>query len=459
MGFVATMGLSIHANKLAAQYEKICLVQFQSTLQILNNELGFVPLFGRGEIGGEAQLALKSFQAWITMQTMLIKNYVSPKDQREFIGYLLVAIFGKDGKSYAQQHIADPFILELNKDRNNRSRVMHKVSLHFLTYVSEDLDARALHITAQLLRIFDVNVRQAIAHEFKDRLALSALQEEQSVTTATLSLNISEQKGGETAFCRVCRTQVPKQDNFCISCGTPQKILAQSTTAQENTANRNTPQQNKSTNPALPSLTLNLLKICEAGLNWSSPSMERSYIGRTYGFREGPLKQASISTHQNLDDVLSLNLVKGFFQKPITTPTLVWFFMKTSPSGEPLIALSFSCKRRANFDWICDMPGYFESGEESVPPTARPYAYWDGVRIYRTHDIPSGSHNKETFATDFYPGLGMLVGTASKDSAARIARRERDCWEYSLIPNNHQQILKIDGRDTPLLHVKTSIPE
>jgi hypothetical protein len=105
--------------------------------------------------------------------------------------------------------------------------------------------------------------------------------------------------------------------------------------------------------------------------------MEPSYLGYTAVFKINKVKEASNGRNFNLDDFLSFYLLKGFSLKGKAHKSLIWFFVRHISNEQSFIGLSIGSQKPQNLDWLVKIPGFFESGEESIDPKAKPYALWD----------------------------------------------------------------------------------
>jgi hypothetical protein len=169
---------------------------------------------------------------------------------------------------------------------------------------------------------------------------------------------------------------------------------------------------------------------------------------------------------ENIDEYLSHKLLDGFTRHPVKRTVLVWFGLVYESA-----VLTFSYKRDDYTPtWSCDIPGYFESGRDVVTPNARPYAYWDGNNLHRLYLAQSLVPPKREddcgdeaptadseFACDFGPLYGWTIGSVDPGITQAMRRGDPEFWEYSLVPSEAEQIVRIGEKRAILLHSRYTI--
>jgi hypothetical protein len=193
---------------------------------------------------------------------------------------------------------------------------------------------------------------------------------------------------------------------------------------------------------------------------------ELAYAGYAVAYLMECLRECSAPLAENLDEYLSHKLLDGFTRHPVKRTVLIWFGLVYESA-----VLTFSAKRDDYCPtWSYEMPGYFESGRDVVTPNARPYAYWDGNNLHRLyqaqslvlpkHDDDWGDEAQTTdpeFACDFGPLFGWTIGPVDPGIAKAMRRGDPEFWEYSIVPREAEQIVKIGEKRAVLLHSRYTI--
>lgn len=167
----------------------------------------------------------------------------------------------------------------------------------------------------------------------------------------------------------------------------------------------------------------------------------------------------------NLDGLLSHQLARGFSLNYVKRPILVWFGLRFDCQ-----ILTFSDKLDRYYpDWAREIPGYFESGRDSIDDGARPFAYWSGQNLHRLYPAESlipfpaedGSPVEVTddmeFVSDLGSGFGWTVGQADPAIAKGIRAGGEDNWEYSLVPRQAEEIVQVGELRCVLLHYRYTL--
>ena len=120
-------------------------------------------------------------------------------------------------------------------------------------------------------------------------------------------------------------------------------------------------------------------------------------------------------------------------------------------------------------EWAREIPGYFESGRDSIDDGARPFAYWSGQNLHRLYPAESllpfpaedGSPVEVTddmeFVSDLGSGFGWTVAQADPAIAKGIRASGEENWEYSLVPHHAEEIVQVGELRCVLLHSRYTI--
>ncbi|MBS1821142.1 MAG: hypothetical protein JST61_04095 [Acidobacteria bacterium] len=215
----------------------------------------------------------------------------------------------------------------------------------------------------------------------------------------------------------------------------------------------------------LPLLKLDFSTLCQSGLDlrridtFSGRSMSdaeveatcRAYTGEAFAFQAEDLLVECQSSRMNLDKLLSRSLVAGFTRHPIKRKCMLWFGWRFQS-----IIITI-CDSRGQLDpaWMYDLPGYFESGNDFVGNTDRPYGYWDGNNFHRIYPDRQRSNPSKILVADFGNAFGWSVGEANSydpKEVSKVLEANSDPWLYSIVPESHEEIIKLNNSRCLLLH-------
>ena len=182
--------------------------------------------------------------------------------------------------------------------------------------------------------------------------------------------------------------------------------------------------------------------------------------GHAVALRMDRLRFESEALGLNLDRFLSQYLARGFSLNYVKRPVLIWFGLRFDCA-----ILTFSDKLDRYYpEWAREIPGYFESGRDSIDDSARPFAYWSGQNLHRLYPTESllplpaedGSpvevKDDMEFVCDLGSGFGWTVGQADLAIAEGIRAGGEDNWEYSLVPHQAEEIVRAGELRCVLLH-------
>ncbi len=174
----------------------------------------------------------------------------------------------------------------------------------------------------------------------------------------------------------------------------------------------------------------------------------RAYAGQSFAYYEDELKDEAIRSGQNLDQVVSHELLYGFTRNPIRRKSLLWFGRRF---GCVVITL---CDRKGQLNppWMSSSTGYSESSNDFVGQNDRPYAYWDGHNFHRIYPELTVESATGVLVCDFGSAFGWSVGEAELDAISEVLAANADAWEYSLVGANSEEVVSVHGARCLLLH-------
>lgn len=208
------------------------------------------------------------------------------------------------------------------------------------------------------------------------------------------------------------------------------------------------------------------LKLTSLASPFTNPfTGEGACSGHDVALRMEELRSQSEDLKLNLDRFLSDHLVRGFSLNYVKRPILIWFSIRFD-----CVILSFSDKLdRYCPEWAVGIPGYFEGGRGVVEANARPYAYWNGQNLHRLYPAesfvprpdedgePVAARDDMEFVCDFGSLFGWMVGEADSDTAERIKAGGEESWDYSVVPHEPEEIVRIGDMRCVLLHSRYTL--
>jgi hypothetical protein len=208
----------------------------------------------------------------------------------------------------------------------------------------------------------------------------------------------------------------------------------------------------------LPLLQLDFRELCQSALDFNRlngidnrsltdvqiEARCRAWTGESYAYRDEQLRQESVSTAQNLDQILSGELVLGFTTHPVKRTGLIWLGRRFN------CVILTVCDSRGQLcpEWMYSIPGYLESGRDFVGLIDKPYAYWDGHNLHRLYPRTRVASENSVLVCDFGNGFGWTVEARHPDHVLdQVLENDPEYWEYSCIPSSkHEEIVTV--RDT-----------
>jgi hypothetical protein len=215
----------------------------------------------------------------------------------------------------------------------------------------------------------------------------------------------------------------------------------------------------------LPLLQLDFSSLCQSALDFSrldgiegralsDAEIERecrAYTGQSFAYRDEDLRGRADTTKQNLDQLLSRELVYGFTRHPVKRKSLLWLGRRY---GCVIITVCDG-RGQVNPGWLCKITGYFESGNDYVGTIDRPYAYWDGGNLHRIYPEASIRSGPRAHVCDFGNAFGWTAGETDSDDIGEVEETltaNPDAWEYSIVPESHEEVVTVNNARCLLLH-------
>jgi hypothetical protein len=212
----------------------------------------------------------------------------------------------------------------------------------------------------------------------------------------------------------------------------------------------------------LPLLQLNFGELCRTGLDFSrvdgtdTDALSDAQIeaacrvctGESYAYREEQLREEAVETGQNLDQLLSRELLHGFTFNPVKRRSLIWFGRRF---GCVILTVCVA-KGQLSPEWLYSVPGYLESGSDFVGRADRPYAYWDGHNLHRIYPNVQIKSPTGILICDFGNAFGWSLGETEPENVPAILANAPEYWEYSCVPSVHEEIVAVKGTRCVLLH-------
>ncbi len=206
-------------------------------------------------------------------------------------------------------------------------------------------------------------------------------------------------------------------------------------------------------------------------------------FGHSFAYEVDQLRVESRKMRFALDRYLRYHLAQGFTLHPAKQPVLVWLGLRV-----PCAVLGFTCRRGMyRPGWAAEIPGFFEEGDEELGAWFRPYAYWNGTNLYRLYPDaafdpafdnadsdaaekawrdPSGevteasveAQEPQPFLCDLAPMAGWLVSRGDPQAVCDLrAGRHPDSWWYAFVPEEEEEIVRMDGFRCVLLHARYTL--
>jgi hypothetical protein len=197
----------------------------------------------------------------------------------------------------------------------------------------------------------------------------------------------------------------------------------------------------------LPTLNLDLSKVCQSRADLFAGG-KTSFIGRTRCYHLDQLRDAASKSNENVDRFITKHLAAGMATKPVKSELLFWF-----APGNDLIWLTPCDKAlRVGCWWMNEIPGYWESGTESVRDNAKPFSYWDGKNLSRIYSLPDRFHEGALYLNDLGTLFGLAVEECDEEMYCAVRDERMERWDYSVVPSESQEIVELEGKKLIVLH-------
>ena len=99
-----------------------------------------------------------------------------------------------------------------------------------------------------------------------------------------------------------------------------------------------------------------------------------------------------------------------------------------------------------------EIRGYFEQGREALHPNAVPIVYYDGKNCYRIYELPRDFDSEKLYVSDLCGLGGIYLGETDSEMYEYIKANPTEKYDYSVVPNESEEILTVNGRKHVLLH-------
>jgi hypothetical protein len=194
MGFLKRFSLRVRAEKIANGFLTLRRQQFDGAVQLIEKRLS-LPIIHR-TLGGDADLALKGYQVWISTVFQIEHPYVLDSEVREFGGLLSTAVAGTDKDSVDRVLCYFQEFQECHKEiETQMCRVAEPVSDYIVGSLSdhdkEDISlfpiVAAGAMVAMLMPMFEINTKMVLADYSGNQAALRELQEEMNMAREALT--------------------------------------------------------------------------------------------------------------------------------------------------------------------------------------------------------------------------------------------------------------------------------
>jgi hypothetical protein len=173
MRFFKTAGMLLHAQSIAAKFERIRRDQFSSIVYNLEHALHQTAPPEKHALGGDADLALKGYQIWIALRTLRFRKYLPESDIEAFTGLLISAGW------LADREAVDRYCREFHKYASNEAEQAVRVAIPIAGYLTGTPDPVVWSSVAIFLPVFAIGTELAIASDFDDKKSVKLLQDAQ----------------------------------------------------------------------------------------------------------------------------------------------------------------------------------------------------------------------------------------------------------------------------------------
>lgn len=197
----------------------------------------------------------------------------------------------------------------------------------------------------------------------------------------------------------------------------------------------------------LPLIELRLSDLCTFGIDVWHGVVERP-LTCTYTFNAEELKQAILSTNENVDRFLTKCIVDKLYTKPCRSKMIFYYSI-----SQNTVSISFSSRKGSiRCDWLSKIPGYMEQGHLYLAQNGVPFIFWDGANAHRIYEQPMNYDPSELYCVDFGNIFGIAIDIVDKEMYSTIRSSPSTYYDYSLLPKETQEVLNISGKKYLLYH-------
>lgn len=169
---------------------------------------------------------------------------------------------------------------------------------------------------------------------------------------------------------------------------------------------------------------------------------------QTFAYDFTEFKKGLESKNENADRLMSKTILVGMMQKQFKSKIMFFY----SPYSEYTFISAALLKLNSNLNWLRNIPGYSEYGQENLKPNARPFLYWDGDNLHRIYYIPDYEPST-SYINDFGSLYGLLSSDTDPDTYNRVKlNKANKTWDYSIVPDEHEEIITVKNKKLVLLH-------
>lgn len=197
----------------------------------------------------------------------------------------------------------------------------------------------------------------------------------------------------------------------------------------------------------LPLIKINTKSIFTEVEDFMHPG-NMNIVVQTFAYDLTNLIKGLRNKNTNVDRLFSETILAGVMQKQFKSKVMFFY----SPHSKFTFISAALLKLNSNLNWLCNIQGYSEYGQEYLKPNAKPFMYWDGDNLHRIYYLPDYNPS-EYYVNDFGSLFGLLSSDTNQDSYNRIKRNEaNNTWDYSIVPDEHEEILTVKNKKFVLLH-------
>jgi hypothetical protein len=162
-------------------------------------------------------------------------------------------------------------------------------------------------------------------------------------------------------------------------------------------------------------------------------------MGQAYSFNLAPIQKHLADSGENLDRLLSKHILYGISREPIKSRVIFWYAVTTG------MIVIFGCEKqlRAQFNWLRDIPGHYDSGQDYVPTVAKPFIFWDGKNLFRIYEHPLVVEDDVTYVCDFGDLSGLKLVAVRNENWEIFAKHELSSIYFSKLPEVSDQLVDI----------------